>query len=305
MLRWTHNAAHSIKVRLLFWAVWHTCVLLNVLVVNVHPFVFGSALEYQTGSFFWVCLEVALTVRACVQVFIENLTIVAFVTFLFVVVKVFVSATLNALLSNWERLFDSTFWIKRVFGLFIDFLLDFRVSFCAWPVGILQVGVERFLFAVIGSFVEESIALASSTSLLRQGKQSSFSARYALIIVEVGLVAWADGDFICVFEFLVVFVNVVQGFIIRYDKRVFPSVNVWNCNFRHCASVCIFIEVTATIAVSAPFGLNVKIIFAFNALLASVKRSFFRAEYCSRGNAVFIVIKRFSSGHNDFVRSRG
>jgi hypothetical protein len=100
MFRWTHNAAHSIKVRLLFGAVRHTCILLNILIVNVHPFVFGSALEYQTGRFFWVCLEVALTVRACVQVFIENLTVVAFIAFLPIVVKVFVSAALNALLSN-------------------------------------------------------------------------------------------------------------------------------------------------------------------------------------------------------------
>jgi hypothetical protein len=100
MLRWTQNAAHSIKVRFLFGTVCHTRVLLNVLIVNVHPFVFGSAFEDQAGCFLWVCLEVALTKGACVQVFVEDLTVVALVAFLLIIIKVLVSPTLDALLSN-------------------------------------------------------------------------------------------------------------------------------------------------------------------------------------------------------------
>jgi hypothetical protein len=45
MLLWTQNAGNSIKVRLIFWTVGHTVILLNILIVNVHPLILGSALE--------------------------------------------------------------------------------------------------------------------------------------------------------------------------------------------------------------------------------------------------------------------
>jgi hypothetical protein len=141
---------------------------LNVLVVNVHPFVLWSALENQARSLLGVCLEVALTVCATVQVLVKELPVVALIALLLIIIKVLVLTALNTLFSNRKRFFNWTFSVQWVLGLFINLLLNVRVGFCAGPIGILQVCEKQFIFTVVCGLVEKCSNWTSSTTLLSQ-----------------------------------------------------------------------------------------------------------------------------------------
>lgn len=150
MLLRTNNTTQTIKIRFLWGTISHFFILLNVLIVNIHPFIFWPSFEDQFWSFLWISLEVILRKWTFMKVFIECLIIITFVTLIFVDVEMFIFIALNAFLSSRKRCINRTFLIKWIFLHLLNLFLDFWISFFTGPVWIIKIWVIPFKLTMIG-----------------------------------------------------------------------------------------------------------------------------------------------------------